>query len=150
MSIPKLLDLIELSPLPPTGERPQKPKKIGGVVVKSEGQVLLVRRSENAGKYPNFRAVPMGHVEKGEKMIQGAHREFQEETKLDIDINSLVYLDTIKDSKYNRIVGLFKIELPNKPEPKLDEEHSDWGYYDVDSLPHPIEDNLRVTLELKA
>ena len=150
MSIPKLLDLIELSPLPPTGERPQKPKRIGGVVVKSEGQVLLVRRSENAGKYPNFWAVPMGHVEKGEKMIQGAHREFQEETKLDIDINSLVYLDTIKDSKYNRIVGLFKIELPNKPEPKLDEEHSDWGYYDVDSLPHPIEDNLRVTLELKA
>ena len=143
MSIPKLLDLLEL-------EKPKKPSKIGGVVVKSEGQVLLVRRSENAGKYPNFWAVPMGHVEPGEKFIQGAHREFQEETKLDIDINSLVYLDTIKDSKYNRIVKLYMIELPNKPEPKLDEEHSDYGYYDVKSLPRPIEDNLRVALELKA
>ena len=143
MSIPKLLDLLELG-------KPKKPSKIGGVVVKSEGQVLLVRRSENAGKYPNFWAVPMGHVEPGEKFIQGAHREFQEETKLDIDINSLVYLDTIKDTKYNRIVRLYTIELPNKPEPKLDEEHSDWGYYDVKSLPHPIEDNLRVALELKA
>ena len=142
MSIPKLLDLLELEV--------RKPKRIGGVVVKSEGQVLLVRRSENAGKYPNFWAVPMGHVEEGEKMIQGAHREFQEETMLDIDINSLVYLDTLKDSKYNRILALYMIELPNKPEPKLDHEHSDWGYYDVDSLPHPIEDNLRVTLELKA
>jgi 8-oxo-dGTP diphosphatase len=142
MSIPKLLDLLEFEVT--------KPKRIGGVVVKSEGQVLLVRRSENAGKYPNFWAVPMGHVEEGEKMIQGAHREFQEETMLDIDINSLVYLDTLKDSKYNRIMGLYMIELPNKPEPKLDHEHSDWGYYDVDSLPHPIEDNLRVTLELKA
>ena len=141
MSIPKLLDLLEFEVT--------KPKRIGGVVVKSEGQVLLVRRSENAGKYPNFWAVPMGHVEEGEKMIQGAHREFQEETMLDIDINSLVYLDTLKDSKYNRIMGLYMIELPNKPEPKLDHEHSDWGYYDVDSLPHPIEDNLRVTLELK-
>jgi ADP-ribose pyrophosphatase YjhB (NUDIX family) len=119
-------------------------------VVKSEGQVLLVRRSETAGKYPNFWAVPMGHVEEGEKFIQGAHREFQEETKLDIDINSLVYLDTLKDSKYNRIVKLYMIELPNKPEPKLDEEHSDYGYYDVKSLPRPIEDNLRVALELKA
>ena len=119
-------------------------------MVKSEGQVLLVHRSENAGKYPNFWAVPMGHVEPGEKFIQGAHREFQEETKLDIDINSLVYLDVIKDTKYNRIVRLYTIELPNKPEPKLDEEHSDWGYYDVKSLPHPIEDNLRVALELKA
>ncbi len=141
MSIPKLKDLIELNI--------EKPKKIGGVVVKSEGQVLLVRRSENAGKYPNFWAVPMGHVEEGEKFIQGAHREFQEETMLDIDINSLVYLDTIKDSKYNRIVKLYMIELQNKPEPKLDEEHSDWGYYDVKSLPRPIEDNLRVALELK-
>ena len=143
MSIPKLLDLLEL-------EKPKKPSKIGGVVVKSEGQVLLVRRSETAGKYPNFWAVPMGHVEEGEKFIQGAHREFQEETKLDIDINSLVYLDTLKDSKYNRIVKLYMIELPNKPEPKLDEEHSDYGYYDVKSLPRPIEDNLRVALELKA
>ena len=143
MSIPKLKDLIKELNI-------EKPKKIGGVVVKSEGQVLLVRRSETAGKYPNFWAVPMGHVEEGEKFIQGAHREFQEETMLDIDINSLVYLDTLKDSKYNRIVKLYMIELPNKPKPKLDEEHSDYGYYDVKSLPRPIEDNLRVALELKA
>ena len=142
MSIPKLLDLLEL-------EKLKKPSKIGGVVVKSEGQILLVRRSENAGKYPNFWAVPMGHIEKGETFKEGAHREFQEETKLDIDINSLVYLDTLKDSKYNRIVGLYTIELPNKPKPKLDDEHSDWGYYDSKSLPHPIEDNLRQELELK-
>ncbi len=142
MSIPKLKDLIKELNI-------EKPKKIGGVVVKSEGQVLLVRRSENAEKYPNFWAVPMGHVEKGEKFIQGAHREFQEETMLDIDINSLVYLDTIKDTKFNRIVGLFTIELPNKPKPELDHEHSDYGYYDVNSLPHPIEKNLRIALELK-
>ena len=142
MSIPKLLDLLEFEVT--------KPKRIGGVVVKSEGQVLLVRRSENAGKYPNFWAVPMGGVDKGETFREGAARELKEETMLDIDINSLVYLDTLKDSKYNRIMGLYMIELPNKPEPKLDHEHSDWGYYDVDSLPHPIEDNLRVTLELKA
>ena len=141
MSIPKLLDLIK---------EIKKPSKIGGVVVKSEGEILLVRRSENAGKYPNFWAVPMGHVEDNEKFIQGAHREFQEETKLDIDINSMVYLDTVKDSKYNRIVRLYTIELPTQPEPELDHEHSDWGYYSTDSLPRPIENNLRFALELKA
>ena len=140
MSIPKLIDLIA---------EIKKPSPIGGIIVKSEGQILLVRRSENAGKYPNFWAVPMGHVEDNEKFIQGAHREFQEETKLDIDINSLVYLDTIRDTKYNRIIRLYTIELPNQPEPKLDEEHSDYGYYDVNSLPHPIEKNLRIALELK-
>ena len=141
MSIPKLKNLIEASI--------DKPSRIGGVVVKSDGKLLLTKRSELAGKYPNFWAVPMGHVEDGEKFIQGAHREFQEETKLDIDINSLVYLTTLKDSKYNRIIKLYTVELPSQPEPELDHEHNDWGYYDVDSLPHPIEDNLRQELELK-
>ena len=140
MSIPKLIDLVtEII----------KVKRIGGVIVKSEGKILLLRRSENAGKYPNFWSPPAGHVERGETFKEGAHREFQEETKLDIDINSLVYLTTLKDSKYNRIIKLYTVELPSQPEPELDHEHNDWGYYDVDSLPHPIEDNLRQELELK-
>ena len=140
MSIPKLIDLIiEI----------KKPSLIGGVIVKSKGQILLVRRSETAGKYPNFWAVPMGHIEKGETFKEGAHREFQEETKLDIDINSLVHLTTFKDSKYNRILKLYTVELQGQPEPTLDDEHVDGGYYDSKSLPHPIEDNLRQELELK-
>ena len=140
MSIPKLIDLIiEIKKL----------SLIGGVIVKSERQILLVRRSETAGKYPNFWAVPMGHIKKGETFKECAHREFQEETKLDIDINSLVYLTTLKDSKYNRILKLYTIELSGQPEPTLDDEHRDWGYYDAKALPHPIEDNLRQELELK-
>ena len=140
MSIPKLIDLIiEI----------KKPSLIGGVIVKSEGQVLLVRRSETASKYPNFWAVPMGHVKSGETSKEGAYREFYEETKLDIDPNSLVYLTVLKDSKYNRILKIYTTELEGQPEPELDEEHSDWSYYDVKSLPHPMEDNLRQELELK-
>ena len=140
MSIPKLIDLIiEIKKL----------SLIGGVIVKSEGKILLLRRSEVAGKYPNFWAVPMGHVKSGETSKEGAYREFYEETKLDIDPNSLVYLTTLKDSKYNRILKIYTTELEGQPEPELDEEHSDWGYYDVKSLPHPMEDNLRQELELK-
>ena len=140
MSIPKLIDLIiEI----------KKPSLIGGVIVKSEGQVLLVRRSETASKYPNFWAVPMGHVKSGETSKEGAYREFYEETKLDIDPNSLVYLTVLKDSNYNRILKIYTTELEGQPEPELDEEHSDWSYYDVKSLPHPMEDNLRQELELK-
>ena len=95
VSIPKLKNLIEASI--------DKPSRIGGVVVKSDGKLLLTKRSELAGKYPNFWAVPMGHIKDDEKFIDGAAREFKEETMLDIDSDSLVYLDTLKDSKYNRI-----------------------------------------------
>ena len=141
MSIPKLKNLIEASI--------DKPSRIGGVVVKSDGKLLLTKRSEVAGKYPNFWAVPMGHVEENESFKEGAAREFKEETMLDIDSNSLVYLSMLKASNYNRVVGLYMIELTNKPEPTLDEEHSEWGYYDVKSLPTPMEKNLRIALELK-
>ena len=141
MSIPKLKSLIE--------QPVKKISKIADVVLKSEGEVLLTKRSEVAGKYPNFWAVPMGHVEENESFKEGAAREFKEETMLDIDSNSLVYLSMLKDSNYNRVVGLYMIELPNKPEPTLDEEHSEWGYYDVKSLPTPMEKNLRIALELK-
>ena len=92
---------------------------------------------------------PKGRRNCFETDLECSEREFQEETKLDIDPNSLVYLTTLKDSKYNRILRLYTIELSGQPEPTLDDEHRDWGYYDAKSLPHPIEDNLRQELELK-
>ena len=123
-------------------------RKVGGVAIVSEGQVLLVKRSETAGKYPNFWAVPMGGVEKGETFREGAARELKEETMLDINPKDLVYLGTIKDGVHNRMVKLYKAEIDGKPEPTLDFEHSDWGYYDKDSMPRPIDDRMRQVLEL--
>ena len=93
MAIPKLKDLIELDVKPPT--------KIAGVVVKSDGKVLLTKRSEAAGKYPNFWAVPMGHVENGEKFIESAAREFKEETNMDDD--SYIILNNLSSIQENYI-----------------------------------------------
>jgi ADP-ribose pyrophosphatase YjhB (NUDIX family) len=123
-------------------------RKVGGVAIVSEGQVLLVKRSETAGKYPNFWAVPMGGVEEGETFREGAARELKEETMLDINPKDLVYLGTIKDGVHNRMVKLYKAEIDGKPEPTLDFEHTDWGYYDKDSMPRPIDDRMRQVLEL--
>ena len=124
------------------------PRRIGGVAIVSEGQILLVKRSETAGKYPYFWAVPMGGVEKNETFREGAARELKEETMLDINPKDLVYLGAIKDGKYNRFVKIYKAEIDGKPEPRLDFEHSDWGYYDKHSMPRPIDDRLRQILEL--
>ena len=142
MSIPKLKDLLK------EVDFGKPPRKVGGVAIVSEGQILLVKRSESAGKYPNFWSVPMGGVEKGETFREGAARELQEETMLDINPKDLVYLGTIKDGVHNRMVKLYKAEIDGKPEPTLDFEHSDWGYYDKDSMPRPIDDRMRQVLEL--
>ena len=69
MSIPKLTDLLKEI------DFSKPPRKVGGVAITSEGQVLMVKRSETAGKYPNFWAVPMGGVDKGETFREGAARE---------------------------------------------------------------------------
>ena len=124
------------------------PRKVGGVAIVSEGQILLVKRSESAGKYPNFWSVPMGGFEKGETFREGAARELKEETMLDFNPQKLVYLGTIKDGKYNRLCKLYKAEMDGKPKPTLDHEHSEFGYYDKDSLPHPIEERMKQVLEL--
>ena len=142
MSIPKLKDLLK------EVDFNKPPRKVGGVAIVSEGQILLVKRSKTQGKYPNFWSVPSGGVEKGETFREGAARELKEETMLDFNPKDLVYLGTIKDGKYNRISKIFKAEMDGKPEPTLDHEHSDWGYYDKDSLPRPFEARMRQILEL--
>ena len=142
MSIPKLKDLLK------EVDFNKPPRKVGGVAIVSEGQILLVKRSETQGKYPNFWSVPSGGVEKGETFREGAARELQEETMLDINPKDLVYLGTIKDGKYNRISKIYKAEMDGKPKPTLDHEHSEFGYYDKDSLPHPIEEKMKHILEL--
>ena len=109
---------------------------------------MMVRRAENAGKYPNYWAVPMGGVEEGETFREGAVRELKEETMLDFNPQKLVYLGIIKDGKYKRLVKLYKADMDGKPKPTLDHEHTDWGYYDKDSLPRPFEDRMRQVLEL--
>jgi len=123
-------------------------RKVGGVAIVSEGQVLLVKRSETAGKYPNFWSVPMGGVEKGDTFREGAARELREETMIDINPKDLVYLGSIRDAKHNRLCKLYKVEMGSKPKPTLDHEHSEFGYYDVKSLPHPIEERMKHILEL--
>jgi len=124
------------------------PRDVAGVAVVSEGQILCVKRSETQGKYPNFWSLPMGGVEKGETFEEGAARELKEETMLDINPKSLVYLGTIKDGVYNRLCKVYKAEMDGKPKPTLDHEHTDWGYYDKDNLPRPFEDRMRQVLEL--
>ena len=41
------------------------------------------------------------------------------------------------------------VELPNQPEPQLDFEHTEWGYYDSQSLPRPMERKLKNRVGIK-
>ena len=59
------------------------------VVTNSDGEVLLIRRSDNQ----NW-AVPGGAIDLGESMVQAAIRETKEETGVDCSITGLVGIYT--------------------------------------------------------
>ncbi len=59
------------------------------VVTNTEGEVLLIRRSDN-----NNWAVPGGAIDLGESLTQAAVRETKEETGIDCEITGLVGIYT--------------------------------------------------------
>ena len=137
MSIPKLKDLLnEIDFLKP-------PRKVGGVAIVSEGQILLVKRSETAGKYPNFWSVPSGGVEDGETSREGAVRELKEETQITLLPDYDLY--TLRNKPLNKEGGdysIYQIKVSDKLTPKLNHEHKDYGYFTQDNLPEPLDKGL--------
>lgn len=77
------------------GERPIV--TVGAVVLNDENKVLVLQSKHHFGKL----ALPAGHVEYGEKLIDAVKREVKEETGLDvIDISLLRIGESIQSPDY--------------------------------------------------
>lgn len=63
-------------------------KIIVGVVIKKDGKILMVQEAkQKVYKLWNF---PMGHLEEGETIFEGAKREAKEETGYDVELTSII------------------------------------------------------------
>ena len=102
-------------------------KDRGGVLYSWNGKYLLCK-GEASGKWN----VPKGHIRVGEEPLQGAVREFLEETEI-----SLPSIPKLQDS-WNSKGGTFYLYMlrgDKKLPPILNHEHTDWGYFEVYDLP---------------
>jgi len=129
-------------------------KRYSGVVVKCNDKVLLCKRN-NEGSLPGEWSVPGGKIEKNETPIDGAVREFHEETNLNVN-SPLTLCGMIK--RHNRdgseVKGLmytFLMEVNKEMMPDLKgamdgSEHTECGYFGIDSFPTPIGDQLKTML----
>ena len=72
-------------------------------IVNNKGELLIQRRNANKKTYPNMLDTSFaGHVSSGESLTEAILREGKEELGLEIDLNCLNYLFSIKSEKQVR------------------------------------------------
>ena len=113
---------------------------VGGVLYYCYDKVLLCL-GESSGKWH----IPKGHIQIGEEPLAGSVREFTEETQIVLNgIPELV--KTYKKDKGGEFY-LYVLKGTRKFIPRINHEHTDWGYFDVGDLPSPINKWVKETIE---
>ena len=98
------------------------------VITNNQGQVLLLKANYGQKSW----GLPGGALDKGETIHQALLRECQEELNCDVDICYLsgVYYHTV----FNSHVFIFRAHMANDAQIKLSNEHTEFGYFDIEEL----------------
>ena len=111
--------------------------KFGGVllVCKNTKRFLLGKRSD-LGSYPNMWSLFGGTIEPNEEVLDGVIREVFEETKIDISNNKFKLFGV---EYYTGYPYYFFISYCDEEyECQLNEENTDFGWFSMENLPHPL------------
>ena len=116
-------------------------KDTGGVLYYGgDGKVLLCLGARSGTWH-----VPKGHIQIGEDPLDGSVREFTEETQ--IVLNGIPELANTYKKDDGGEFYLYVLKGKTKFVPRINHEHTDWGYFDVGDLPSPINDWVKETIE---
>ena len=117
-------------------------KRYAGVLVKNKNKVLLCKRAPKESM-PGVWSIPSGHIEEGESPLDGAFREFEEETniKLPNKLQLIGFINRYKKDKTKKgMVYVFYYESDKELTPDLTKakdghEHTECGYFTKDEVP---------------
>ena len=112
----------------------QDTNNTAGILIKCNNEYMLCQRS--SGKW----SIPKGHIQKGEQPLEGALRELEEETAIQLE-DQPKQITTTKN-KEGGTFHVFGINVPEKLTPTLDHEHKDYSYFTRDNLPKPLDKGL--------
>ena len=112
----------------------------GGVLYYCNDKVLLC-----LGEKSGIWHVPKGHIQIGEESLAGSVREFTEETQ--IVLNGIPELVNTYKKDDGGEFYLYVLKGTTKFIPRINHEHTDWGYFDVGDLPSPINKWVEETIE---
>ena len=97
------------------------------------------------GEHSGIWNVPKGHIMIGEEPLEGAIREFTEETQ--IVLNGIPELANTYKKDNGGTFYLYVLKGRTKFNARIDHEHDDWGYFNVNDLPEPIDDWVKEVIE---
>ncbi len=122
--------------------------KVGvGVMILKEGKLLLSKRkgSHGAGEY----AFPGGHLEYMESFEDCAIRETLEECGIKIKNIEFLYLANVTKyaPKHYVHIGLVAEWESGEPQILEPEKAESWDWYDLDSLPEPMFEMCKLSVE---
>lgn len=121
--------------------------RYAGILVRTNNKVLLCKRAEGDDKHDGEWSVPCGTVKKNEKPIDGAFREFYEETNIEItdelELIALIGFVNKKEDKLNGILYIYLYDVDREFDVNLEDamdshEHTDCGWFGLDELPEPM------------
>ena len=115
--------------------------RFAGVLIKAldTNRVLLVLRSDKCSDPFNW-ALVSGGVHKDEDTLDGLKREVYEELGINPDVIKYQFSNIEKEGE----IEFFYYQGFTEHEfyPILNEEHDDFGWFDVDDLPKPLYDKM--------
>jgi ADP-ribose pyrophosphatase YjhB (NUDIX family) len=121
----------------------KKVKVVAGVIIQYGDKVLMCKRAENR-TYAGQWSIPMGHVENNESPLNGAKREFFEETNIKLS-GDIKLIDIITKDNGTTIYVYYKNSgkelIPDLENAKDGREHTECGYYSYEDLPFENEDD---------
>jgi len=121
----------------------EKVKVAAGVIIQYGDKVLMCKRAENK-VYGGQWSIPMGHVERNESPLNGATREFYEETNIKLG-GDIKLIDIITKDSGTIIYVYYKNSgrelIPDLENAKDGREHTECGYYSYEGLPFENEDD---------
>lgn len=107
------------------------------LVTNSQNQVLLGKR-KNAYKAGYF-GIPGGRVEVGEKLLECAKRELQEECGITSDALEIIGFIKENQGEYDFIHFVATVTIDQVHVENIEEDKCEgWEWYDLSSLPTPL------------
>ena len=114
----------------------QDTNNVAGILIQCKGEYMLCKRSKGQKDW----SIPKGHIQQGEQPLEGATRELEEETAIQLE-GQPKQLSTSANEEGGTFY-IFGTNVEDKLTPTLDHEHTDYGYFTQDNLPQPLDKGL--------